>query len=107
MIRSVARGYANVASTLALVVAAAGGAYAAGRGSGTEAQLSPAHGCVGKDGTLRVVRQAGSCHGSERAVLFGARGVKGQPGATGAAGAAGPARENRANRHAGTTRTTR
>jgi hypothetical protein len=89
MFKQVGRGYANVTATLALVVAAAGGAYAAGSSGGTETHLSPVHGCVGKDGALRVVQSARDCRVGEHAIAFGAKGPQGESGPRGLAGAIG------------------
>ncbi len=78
--------YANVASTLALVFAMGGGAYAA---------LSPVHNgvihtCFRKsNGALRVVRAGARCGRRERALAFDQRGPVGPRGATGARGATG------------------
>lgn len=78
--------YANVASTLALVFAMGGGAYAA---------LSPVHNgvihtCFRKsNGALRVVRAGARCGRRERALAFNQRGPVGPRGATGAQGPAG------------------
>jgi len=89
-----------VTATLALVVAASGGAYAASVGKPAESQLSPVHGCVDHDGVLRVVHAARDCHTGEHPVVFGERGpqgargpegLAGADGAAGAQGAAGPA----------------
>jgi hypothetical protein len=78
--------YANVASTLALVFAMGGGAYAA---------LSPVrdgviHTCLRKsNGALRVVRAGARCGRRERALAFDQRGPVGPRGATGAQGPIG------------------
>jgi len=78
--------YANVASTLALVFAMGGGAYAA---------LSPVHDgvihtCFRKsNGALRVVRAGARCGRHERALAFNQRGPIGPRGATGAQGPVG------------------
>lgn len=86
--RSITRhlSYANVASTLALVFAMGGGAYAA---------LSPVHDgvihtCFRKsNGVLRVVRAGARCGRHERALAFNQRGPVGRRGATGARGPTG------------------
>lgn len=98
--------YPAVVSTLALVVALGGGAYAA---VGIPDKAGTFHGCVdGKTGVLRVVRSAASCHKkhtaqvggkrvvvpAERAVTFdqsGRSGAKGDAGPSGAKGDPGPA----------------
>jgi hypothetical protein len=78
--------YANVASTLALVFAMGGGAYAA---------LSPVHDGVihtcfrRSDGALRVVRAGARCGRRERPLAFNQRGPVGARGATGARGSVG------------------
>jgi hypothetical protein len=78
--------YANVASTLALVFAMGGGAYAA---------LSPVHNGVihtcyrGSNGALRVVRAGARCGRRERALAFDQRGPVGRRGATGLPGPMG------------------
>jgi hypothetical protein len=78
--------YANVASTLALVFAMGGGAYAA---------LSPVHDgvihtCFRKSsGAVRVVRAGARCTRRERALAFNQRGPVGPRGSTGAQGAIG------------------
>jgi hypothetical protein len=78
--------YANVASTLALVFAMGGGAYAA---------LSPVrngviHTCFRtSNGSLRVVRAGARCGRRERALAFDQRGPVGPRGATGASGPIG------------------
>lgn len=78
--------YANVASTLALVFAMGGGAYAA---------LSPVHNGVihscyrTSNGALRVVRAGARCGRHERALAFNQRGPAGRRGATGLPGPAG------------------
>jgi hypothetical protein len=78
--------YANVASTLALVFAMGGGAYAA---------ISPLHNgvihtCYRKSGgELRVVRAGARCGRRERALAFEQRGPVGPRGAPGAQGSTG------------------
>jgi hypothetical protein len=78
--------YANVASTLALVFAMGGGAYAA---------LSPVHNAVihtcfrQANGALRVVHAGARCGRRERALAFNQRGRVGPRGATGAPGPVG------------------
>jgi hypothetical protein len=78
--------YANVASTLALVFAMGGGAYAA---------LSPVHDGVihtcyrASNGALRVVRAGAHCGRRERALAFNQRGPTGPRGAMGLRGSTG------------------
>lgn len=78
--------YANVASTLALVFAMGGGAYAA---------LAPVrngiiHTCVARaTGALRVVGAGGRCTRRERALAFNQRGPIGRPGPAGRVAPAG------------------
>jgi hypothetical protein len=78
--------YANVASTLALVFAMGGGAYAA---------LAPVragviHSCLRKsDGALRVVSAKAQCGRRERPLAFNQRGRVGRRGPLGPAGPIG------------------
>ena len=78
--------YANVASTLALIFAMGGGAYAA---------LAPVHKgvihtCYRKaSGALRVVDATARCRRREHALNFNQRGARGSRGATGPRGATG------------------
>jgi hypothetical protein len=80
--------YANVASTLALVFAMGGGAYAA---------LAPVdngviYTCYGRsNGALRVVGRTTRCRRRERALAFDQRGPRGPVGLQGARGSLGPA----------------
>lgn len=78
--------YANVASTLALVLAMGGGAYAA---------IGPVRGGVvhscysSRTGALRVVNPGTRCGRHQRALRFNRRGPVGPPGLTGPAGPIG------------------
>ena len=80
--------YANVASTLALVLAMGGGAYAA---------IGPFHGGVihgcysRRTGALRVVNPGTLCGRHERALAFNRRGPRGFTGPAGLAGLKGAA----------------
>ena len=88
--------YANVASTLALMIAVGGGALALGASSNSGKTF---HACVKTHGgTLRIVSSAKRCHKRvERAIAWSERGpigpagAAGERGATGLAGQAGPA----------------
>jgi hypothetical protein len=79
--------YANVASTLALVLAMGGGAYAA---------VGPVHGrevhsCYSrKSGALRVVNAHARCRPHERTLNFNKRGPRGPRGPRGLVGPGGP-----------------
>jgi hypothetical protein len=92
--------YANVTSTLALVLAMAGGAYAA---------LAPVHKgvihtCYRKsNGALRVVSAGARCARHERALAFDQRGPAGRRGVRGSVGPQGPAGNNGATGKTGKT----
>jgi hypothetical protein len=77
--------YANLAASLALVLAAGGGAYAAASSvPGPDGMID---GCYGKKtGQLRVVPARAACHKGERSIAWN---QKGNPGSTGAPGASG------------------
>jgi hypothetical protein len=80
--------YANVMSTVAVFMALAGGAYAAGG-----ALIGPSgtiQACVGRLGLLRVIHAGVHCRQREQAVTINAKGVKGDRGPSGAEGAQGP-----------------
>jgi Collagen triple helix repeat (20 copies) len=84
--------YANVASSVALIFATAGGAYAA-----TNSNSVTIHACSSKTaGQLRVVSAHARCRHDEHPLIWnqqgppGARGVTGAAGATGARGPTGP-----------------
>ena len=87
--------YSNVASTLALVVALAGGAYAATGGSliGADGTISA---CVPKKGgAISVIRSGRACPPGKAAIHWnvqgvpGRSGIQGTPGVPGAQGPAG------------------
>jgi hypothetical protein len=82
--------YANVAATLALVLASVGGAYAA-----TGSTPTVIRGCYAKqNGQLRVIAADARCRNGERRLDWNQQGRQGQPGTTGATGvtgASGPA----------------
>ena len=79
--------YANIAATLAVVIAMGGGAYAAAL-----AGDKPITACVVKSGPgkgdVRIISK-GTCAGSERTVTWNRTGEDGAPGAAGPAGAPG------------------
>src|SRR5215831_17396023 len=78
--------YANVMATVAVFIALGGGAYAA---SGGFTNSSGAiHGCVGRHGTLTVVKVHKRCPKGTKTLTFN---QKGRAGAIGAPGPAGPA----------------
>jgi hypothetical protein len=71
--------YANVASTLALILATGGGAYAAA--SSIPGPNGVIHGCYRKTGgALRLVAAGARCSKPERAIAFNQRGVPGPAG---------------------------
>src|SRR3954471_15703081 len=101
--------YAGVVSTVALCLAAGGGAYAA-----ASSGAGGVHGCyrVGGGSTLRVVPARSKCARAERSVALdrvgppGPRGLAGERGVAGPAGepgAAGPKGEPGAKGDAGST----
>jgi hypothetical protein len=75
--------YANVVSTIALVLAAGGGTYAVAAQSGSGAIKGCSH---KKTGALRVLSGTKKCKRTERALSWN---VEGAPGATGTNGSAG------------------
>ena len=78
--------YANVASTLALVLAMGGGAYAAIG----PVQNGVIHSCFSRHtGALRVVNAGARCRRQERALNFNQQGPVGPSGLTGPAGPVG------------------
>ena len=81
--------YANVAATLALVVAATGVGVAAIPG-----RDGSIRGCYSKKtGVLRVIDTGKRCKRGEKLLTWNQRGSAGAPGSAGAAGAPGPAGE--------------
>jgi hypothetical protein len=90
--------YANVAATLALVLAMSGGAVAATGGFSSGGTLRA---CANEEGAIRLLKPGKRCGKGQKTVSWnqtgpagakgatGAAGASGGPGATGAAGAAG------------------
>jgi hypothetical protein len=86
--------YANVAATLALVLAMSGGAIAATRGFSSGGKFRA---CVNGEGGLRLIKPGKHCTRGQQAIGWnqegpaGARGTTGAQGPAGANGAPGPA----------------
>jgi hypothetical protein len=83
--------YANVAATLALVLAASGGAVAATGGFTSGGKLQA---CVTGGGSLKLVKAGAKCRKGQKLVSWsqaGPAGPKGVAGAPGAPGGTGPA----------------
>jgi hypothetical protein len=86
--------YANVAATLALVLAMSGGAVAATGGFSSGGTLRA---CANEEGAIRLLKPGKKCAKGQQQVAWnqtgpaGAKGVAGAIGATGATGAAGSA----------------
>lgn len=83
--------YANVAATLALVLAMSGGAVAATGGFSSGGTLKA---CVNEEGAIRLLKVGKGCKKGQKAVSWnetGPAGAKGAAGAAGPAGASGPA----------------
>lgn len=79
--------YANVVATLCLFVVLGGGAYAAGGGLlGSGGTL---HGCVSRNGTLKLVKAGAACRKHQLAIAWNESGPAGPRGASGAAGPRG------------------
>jgi hypothetical protein len=87
--------YANVAATLALVLAMSGGAVAATGGFSSGGTLKA---CANEEGVIRLLKPGKKCKQGQKSVSWnqtgpagasGAKGVSGAPGANGASGAAG------------------
>jgi hypothetical protein len=80
--------YANVISTMALILALGGAtAFAASGGGSSPAKLKLC--AAKKGGDLRLLSGAGSCKPSEQALTVDSRGTEGVAGAAGPAGAPG------------------
>ncbi len=78
--------YANVAATVALVLAMGGGAYAAA--NAIPGPGGVIHGCYQQQGgNLRLVRAGKKCSGNENAIAFN---QQGRPGRQGVPGPIGP-----------------
>lgn len=86
--------YANVAATLALVLAMSGGAVAASGGFSSGGTLRA---CANEEGVIRLLKAGKHCQKGQKSVSWnqagpaGAKGATGASGATGAPGAAGSA----------------
>src|SRR6201992_1472646 len=84
--------YANVAATLALVLAMSGGALAAAGGFSSGGQLKA---CANGEGVLKLLKPGKRCPKGQTAVAWnqtdpaGARGATGATGPSGASGATG------------------
>lgn len=84
--------YANVVSTLALILAVSGATAYAASTDGSAATPATLKLCAAKkDGDLRLLSGGGSCKASEQALSVASRGAKGAAGPAGSAGLAGPA----------------
>ena len=85
--------YANVAATLALVLAMSGGAIAATGGFSSGGTLRA---CVNEEGGIKLLKAGRHCKRGQKTVAWnqtgpaGAKGASGAAGAPGAPGAAGP-----------------
>ena len=82
--------YANIAATLALVLALSGGALAA---TGALSNAGTLQACVNKEGVLRLLKAGKKCKKGQSKVSWnqtGPPGPKGAAGAPGTPGAAGP-----------------
>ncbi len=83
--------YANVAATLALVLAMSGGAVAASGGLSSGGTLRA---CANEEGAIRLLKAGKHCKRGQKSVSWnqqGPAGAKGTPGAASAPGASGPA----------------
>lgn len=84
--------YANIAATLALILATSGGAIAATGGFASGGKLQA---CVSEEGAIRLLRSGKHCRHGEKTIAWseagptGPAGVPGAPGTPGAAGAKG------------------
>jgi hypothetical protein len=78
--------YANVAATLALVLALSGGAFAATGGFTSNGKLQA---CVNGEGGLKLVKAGKRCKNGQQHVSWSEAGPAGPKGATGAQGPAG------------------
>jgi|SRR5664279_3747845 hypothetical protein len=81
--------YANVAATLALVLAMSGGAIAATGGFTSGATLRA---CANEEGAIRLLKPGKTCRKGQKTVAWnmtGPAGATGAPGTAGATGAAG------------------
>ncbi len=80
--------YANVAATLALVLAMSGGAIAASGGFTSGGALKA---CVNEEGRLKLLQSGQRCRKGQKTVVWNQTGPAGAPGARGATGATGAA----------------
>jgi hypothetical protein len=78
--------YANVAATLALILALGGGAFAATSFVGPKGQIRA---CVGKKGKLTLAKAGKGCGKGKRAVVWNQKGVAGPRGVAGPPGSPG------------------
>lgn len=78
--------YANVAATLALVLAMSGGAVAATGGFSSGGKLQA---CVSEQGAIRLLKAGQRCRKGQKAVSWNQEGPAGPRGPQGAAGPAG------------------
>ena len=78
--------YANVAATLALVLAMTGGAIAATGGFTSGGTLQ---GCVGSGGALKLLKNGQKCHHGQQKVVWSQTGPRGPAGPSGLAGQSG------------------
>src|SRR5580692_6970893 len=78
--------YANVAATLALVLAASGGAVAATGGFASSGKLRA---CVNSEGSLKLLKAGKNCQKGQKLISWNQVGPQGPGGASGAPGAAG------------------
>ena len=86
------RSYANVAATVALVIALGGSALAASGGGSLVGSDGTIHGCAPKNGgALKVVKPSKGCPKHAVAITWAQRGQPGSAGQNGAAGPTGPA----------------
>ncbi len=80
--------YANVAATLALVLAMSGGAVAATGGFASGGTLRA---CANEEGRLKLLKSGEHCRRGTKSVSWNQTGPAGAPGVKGAIGASGPA----------------
>jgi hypothetical protein len=80
--------YANVAATLAVVLAMSGGAVAATGGFTSGGQLQA---CVNQEGGVKLLKPGKKCKKGQSQISWNEAGPKGPAGAQGPAGAAGAA----------------
>ncbi|HEY1449418.1 MAG TPA: hypothetical protein VGF47_00590 [Solirubrobacteraceae bacterium] len=83
--------YANVAATLALVLAMSGGAIAATGGFTSSGRLQA---CVGKSGGLTLLKAGKKCRHGQISIAWNQTGPQGAKGSQGTPGASAPAGAN-------------